>query len=87
MFRPLAFAAARAATFRIAPRIIAPSRFRAQVPVKMFTPLFSGVRSYSAAAVLEEDEIKGRILDLLKNFDKVGVLRISICVNGHRSKT
>jgi NADH dehydrogenase (ubiquinone) 1 alpha/beta subcomplex 1 len=33
---------------------------------------FQAVRCYSASAGLGKDEITGRILDLLKNFDKVG---------------
>ncbi|PQE32343.1 acyl carrier protein [Rutstroemia sp. NJR-2017a WRK4] len=32
---------------------------------------FHAVRCYSAAAGLQKDEVAGRILDLLKNFDKV----------------
>ncbi|KAM3083218.1 mitochondrial acyl carrier protein [Clarireedia jacksonii] len=32
---------------------------------------FHAVRCYSAAAGLSRDEVTGRILDLLKNFDKV----------------
>ncbi|POS85030.1 hypothetical protein EPUL_002852, partial [Erysiphe pulchra] len=32
---------------------------------------FQAVRRYSAAAALTEQEVQGRILDLLKNFDKV----------------
>ncbi|KAF2195468.1 acyl carrier protein [Zopfia rhizophila CBS 207.26] len=32
---------------------------------------FQAVRSYSAHAGLSKDEVEGRIMDLLKNFDKV----------------
>ena len=32
---------------------------------------FQGVRCYAASAGLSKDEVQGRILDLLKNFDKV----------------
>ncbi|KAK4932064.1 hypothetical protein LTR28_011459 [Elasticomyces elasticus] len=42
-------------------------------PSKQFVPAssFNTVRCYSAHAGLGEDEVQGRILDLLKNFDKV----------------
>jgi NADH dehydrogenase (ubiquinone) 1 alpha/beta subcomplex 1 len=36
---------------------------------------FQAVRCYSAAASLQEDEVLGRIMDLLKNFDKVMMTR------------
>lgn len=32
---------------------------------------FQAVRCYSASAGLSQDEVTGRIMDLLKNFDKV----------------
>jgi NADH dehydrogenase (ubiquinone) 1 alpha/beta subcomplex 1 len=32
---------------------------------------FQAVRCYAASAGLSQDEVQGRILDLLKNFDKV----------------
>jgi NADH dehydrogenase (ubiquinone) 1 alpha/beta subcomplex 1 len=32
---------------------------------------FQAVRCYAASAGLSKDEVQGRILDLLKNFDKV----------------
>ncbi|RDL32511.1 Acyl carrier protein [Venustampulla echinocandica] len=32
---------------------------------------FQAARCYSAAAGLQKDEVEGRIIDLLKNFDKV----------------
>jgi hypothetical protein len=51
---------------------------------------FQAVRCYAASAGLNQDEVTGRIMDLLKNFDKVRTLRYetgaianSIC----RSKT
>ncbi|KAK4922996.1 mitochondrial acyl carrier protein [Elasticomyces elasticus] len=42
-------------------------------PSKQFVPAssFNAVRCYSPHAGLGEDEVQGRILDLLKNFDKV----------------
>jgi hypothetical protein len=51
---------------------------------------FQAVRCYAASAGLSQDEVTGRIMDLLKNFDKVRVLR---CENGamanfvYRSRT
>ncbi|KHJ32509.1 putative acyl carrier protein [Erysiphe necator] len=42
------------------------------IPASHTTPsTFQSVRWYSAAAALSEQEVQGRILDLLKNFDKV----------------
>jgi NADH dehydrogenase (ubiquinone) 1 alpha/beta subcomplex 1 len=35
---------------------------------------FQAIRCYAASAGLSKDEVQGRILDLLKNFDKVMVL-------------
>jgi len=32
---------------------------------------FQAVRCYAASAGLSQDEVTGRIMDLLKNFDKV----------------
>jgi NADH dehydrogenase (ubiquinone) 1 alpha/beta subcomplex 1 len=37
---------------------------------------FQAVRCYSASAGLSQDEVTGRIMDLLKNFDKVKALFI-----------
>lgn len=34
--------------------------------------MIPSIRAYSAHAGLSQDEVQGRILDLLKNFDKVG---------------
>ncbi|KAG9954663.1 acyl carrier protein, partial [Aureobasidium melanogenum] len=76
MFR---FAVARSARClaQAAPRVqapitrrVAPSSF---VPSTTAAPstFVSAVRCYSAHAGLSKDEVQGRILDLLKNFDKV----------------
>ncbi|KAJ6163968.1 hypothetical protein N7470_002640 [Penicillium chermesinum] len=61
-----------------APRVIktpAPFQIRSS-PVavrKQFAPCFAaqGVRFYSAPAGLNKTEVEGRIINLLKNFDKV----------------
>jgi hypothetical protein len=43
---------------------------------KQITPTyFQAARCYSASAGLSQDEVTGRIMDLLKNFDKVRVSR------------
>ena len=46
---------------------------RAFVQPKQITPAvyFQSVRGYAASAGLSKDEVEGRIMDLLKNFDKV----------------
>ncbi|CAI7634086.1 unnamed protein product [Penicillium viridicatum] len=61
-----------------APRVIktpAPFHIRSSpiaVQVPQFTPCFAqGVRLYSAPAGLSKTEAEGRIVNLLKNFDKV----------------
>jgi hypothetical protein len=43
---------------------------------KQITPstYFQAVRCYAASAGLSQDEVTGRIMDLLKNFDKVKAL-------------
>lgn len=43
------------------------------VQPKQITPsvYFQAVRCYAASAGLSRDEVTGRIMDLLKNFDKV----------------
>lgn len=35
---------------------------------------FAAIRSYSAPAKLSKDEVEGRIIELLKGFDKVRLL-------------
>lgn len=73
MFRTAVLRAARTLSVpRIAvaaPIIRAPIRAAVQ-----FKPAFtvSAVRCYSAGGSLTKPEVEGRILDLLKGFDKVG---------------
>ena len=50
------------------------SLFQAKQPM-VPAARFQAVRCYSAAASLGKDEIEGRIMDLLKNFDKVMTVR------------
>ncbi|KAJ5996675.1 hypothetical protein N7522_008335 [Penicillium canescens] len=59
-----------------APRAIktpAPFQIRSSpIAVPQFTPsIFQGARLYSAPAGLSKNEAEGRIVNLLKNFDKV----------------
>lgn len=74
MFRTALLRSARSAV-RAAPRcqasIARPAR--AFVQPKQITPAayFQAVRSYASSAGLSKDEVEGRIMDLLKNFDKV----------------
>ncbi|KAF2244609.1 acyl carrier protein [Trematosphaeria pertusa] len=76
MFRTALLRSARQA-IRAAPRCQAPigrpvarsSLFQA----KQITPAarFQAVRCYASSSGLSKDEVEGRIMDLLKNFDKV----------------
>ncbi|OCL11370.1 acyl carrier protein [Glonium stellatum] len=76
MFRISLFRSARAVT-RSAPRwqspIARPVARSSMFPSKQITPAacFQAVRCYSAHGGLSKDEVQGRIIDLLKNFDKV----------------
>ncbi|KAL1609694.1 mitochondrial acyl carrier protein [Nothophoma quercina] len=74
MFRTALLRSARSAV-RAAPRCQASMArpARAFVQPKQITPAayFQAVRSYASSAGLSQDEVQGRILDLLKNFDKV----------------
>lgn len=50
---------------------------------------FQAVRCYAASAGLSKDEVTGRIMDLLKNFDKVMLMRLDFekvanAETGHR---
>ncbi|KAJ5218969.1 uncharacterized protein N7498_001068 [Penicillium cinerascens] len=69
--RSLRASAPRAAVKTPAPFQIRSSPIAARVP--QFTPCFVSqtVRAYSAPAGLNKEEVEGRIVNLLKNFDKV----------------
>ncbi len=78
MFRTAFLRSARSATAQIArtsgaiARPVAPSSLLAKT---RFTPsAFQAARCYSAAAGLSKPEVEGRIVDLLKNFDKVSAV-------------
>jgi hypothetical protein len=76
MFRVALLRSAKQAV-RAAPRCQAPiarpaaRSFLFQAKPCVPTVRFQAVRCYSASASLSKDEIEGRIMDLLKNFDKV----------------
>ncbi|EAT89450.1 acyl carrier protein [Parastagonospora nodorum] len=75
MFRTALLRSARSAV-RAAPRCQA-SMARPIARTSFFQPkqtsptYFQAVRCYAASAGLSKDEVTGRIMDLLKNFDKV----------------
>ncbi|KAH8819641.1 acyl carrier protein-like protein [Xylogone sp. PMI_703] len=75
MFRSAIIRSARSATRQPARTSAAIARFSApssSVTKSQFAPsAFHAVRCYSAAAGLKKEEVEGRIVDLLKNFDKV----------------
>ncbi|CAL3971822.1 unnamed protein product [Diplocarpon coronariae] len=74
MFRTALFRSARSATRQTAQSLRAVARPASQSPLlqSRFAPsAFHAVRCYSAAAGLSKPEVEGRIVDILKNFDKV----------------
>ncbi|EPE26958.1 ACP-like protein [Glarea lozoyensis ATCC 20868] len=75
MFRTALLKSARSATcqaVRWSAPIARPAVSGAFVTKSQFAPTaFQGLRCYSAAAGLKKQEVEGRIVDLLKNFDKV----------------
>lgn len=73
MFRTAVLQSIRCAAqagVRAAPRVQRPA-FKTASFVQPRIPAISAVRSYASASSLSNDEVTGRILDLLKNFDKV----------------
>jgi len=80
MFRSALLRSARTATSQVVRRssaIARPAALSSFVTKSQFAPsVFQAVRSYSAAAGLAKDEVEGRIVDLLKNFDKVSLVWI-----------
>jgi hypothetical protein len=73
MFRTALLRSARSAAAQTVRRSGAIARPIAAVATPKFAPVaaFQAVRCYSAAAGLSKSEVEGRIVDLLKNFDKV----------------
>lgn len=72
MFRTVLLRSARNVAGMAVRRPAAVARPVAAVPTPRYTPsVFHAARCYSAAAGLSKQEVEGRIVDLLKNFDKV----------------
>jgi NADH dehydrogenase (ubiquinone) 1 alpha/beta subcomplex 1 len=75
MFRTALLRSARSATnqvLRKSSAIARPAAPSSIITKSRFAPYaFQSVRCYSAAAGLSKTEVEGRIVDLLKNFDKV----------------
>merc|ERR1712093_195616 len=75
MFRTALLRSARSATRQVAQKsgaIARPASQSSLLSQSRFAPsAFQAVRCYSAAAGLAKPEVEGRIVDLLKNFDKV----------------
>lgn len=67
--------------------IVTPFSFSRSIAPRVAVPAF---RCYSAHAGLNRDEVQGRILDLLKNFDKVSLIKdwlrhvTDLCASGQR---
>ncbi|KAJ5677668.1 Acyl carrier protein (ACP) [Penicillium sp. IBT 18751x] len=76
MFRSAIARSLRASAPRVAVKTQAPFQIRSSpiaARVPQFTPVFvsQSIRAYSAPAGLNKEEVEGRIVNLLKNFDKV----------------
>lgn len=72
MFRTVLLKSARSAASQTIRRSGPIARPIAAAPSFQSTPfIFNAARCYSAAAGLSKPEVEGRIVDLLKNFDKV----------------
>ncbi|KAI9692678.1 MAG: Acyl carrier protein, mitochondrial [Bogoriella megaspora] len=75
MIRTVFFRAARTATQTAVRRPASSLRFAPKtfISSQHYAPAFAcqAIRSYSSGGALNKDEITGRILDILKNFDKV----------------
>ncbi|KAJ5408501.1 hypothetical protein N7509_002384 [Penicillium cosmopolitanum] len=76
MFRSAVLRSLRASAPRVAIKTPAPFQIRSSpiaARVPQFTPCFvsQSIRAYSAPAGLNKTEVEGRIVNLLKNFDKV----------------
>jgi len=92
MFRSAIVRSLRASAPRVAVKTPAPFQIRSSpiaARVPQFTPCFvsQSIRAYSAPAGLNKSEVEGRIVNLLKNFDKVrqnscpGWIRMNPAIN------
>ncbi|KFY73959.1 hypothetical protein V501_09546 [Pseudogymnoascus sp. VKM F-4519 (FW-2642)] len=72
MFRTVLLKSARSAASQAVRRAGPITRPASAIPTFQYAPsVFNAARCYSAAAGLAKPEVEGRIVDLLKNFDKV----------------
>ncbi|KFY67278.1 hypothetical protein V496_01648 [Pseudogymnoascus sp. VKM F-4515 (FW-2607)] len=72
MFRTVLLKSARSAASQAVRRAGLITRPASAIPSFQYAPsVFNAARCYSAAAGLAKPEVEGRIVDLLKNFDKV----------------
>ncbi|KFY07500.1 hypothetical protein V492_07072 [Pseudogymnoascus sp. VKM F-4246] len=72
MFRTVLLKSARSAASQAVRRAGPIARPTSAIPTFQYAPsVFNAARCYSAAAGLAKPEVEGRIVDLLKNFDKV----------------
>lgn len=90
MFRSAIVRSLRASVPRAAVKTPASFQIRSSPIAAQFTPslVSQSIRFYSAPAGLSKDEIEGRIVNLLKNFDKVrqNVIFVgSQCANLYRT--
>lgn len=92
MFRSAIARSLRASAPRVAVKTPAPFQIRSSpiaARVPQFTPVFvsQSIRAYSAPAGLNKEEVEGRIVNLLKNFDKVRQIVIRAFFGPHQLST
>lgn len=79
MFRTVLLKSARSAASQVVRRAGPITRPASAIPTFQYAPsVFNAARCYSAAAGLAKPEVEGRIVDLLKNFDKVSAHELGI---------
>lgn len=79
MFRTVLLKSARSAASQAVRRAGPITRPASAFPTFQYAPsVFNAARCYSAAAGLAKPEVEGRIVDLLKNFDKVSAHELEI---------
>jgi hypothetical protein len=79
MFRTVLVKSARSAASQAVRRAGPITRPASAIPTFQYAPsVFNAARCYSAAAGLAKPEVEGRIVDLLKNFDKVSAPELGV---------
>lgn len=79
MFRTVLLKSARSAASQAVRRAGPITRPASAIPSFQYAPsVFNAARCYSAAAGLAKPEVEGRIVDLLKNFDKVSAHELEV---------